>query len=110
MSHNRYLLDRTVSRIIEISRGKATEFSGNYSAWRMERLRRAVSGEMAWRSDRKKLDRLEEVVRRFEEIARAHPDPKWGKRLHARKTQLEKAEANAAVRPARTRRGAEHQV
>jgi ATP-binding cassette subfamily F protein 3 len=93
VSHNRYLLDRTVSHIIEISRGKATEFSGNYSSWRMEKLRRAVSGEMTWRADRKKLDRLEE-------IARAHPDPKWGKRLRARKTQLEKAEANAAERPA----------
>jgi ATP-binding cassette subfamily F protein 3 len=100
VSHNRYLLDRTVSRVIEISRGQATEFSGNYSVWRMEKLRRAVSGEMAWRAGRKKLDRLEEVVRRFEEIARTHPDPKWGKRLRARKTQLEKAETNAAERPA----------
>ena len=99
VSHNRYLLDRAVSRVVEIERGKAIEFTGNYSAYRMERLRRTVAGEMAWRADQKKIERLEEVVKRFEAIARVNPDPGWGRRLRARRTHLEKTKESAAERP-----------
>ena len=99
VSHNRYLLDRTVTRIIELENGVTTDYSGNYSAYRLERLRRTVSGEMAYRADRKKLERLEQLVKRFEQIARAHPDPAWGRRLHSRRTQLAKAEKNAQDKP-----------
>jgi ATP-binding cassette subfamily F protein 3 len=99
VSHNRYLLDRTVSRVIEIEGGKAVSYTGNYSAYRIERLRKAVAGGMAYRADMKKIERLEELVKRFEIIARAHPDPKWGRRLRARKTQLEKTRENARDKP-----------
>lgn len=100
VSHNRYLLDRAVSRIVELDAGKATGFAGNYSAWRVDRLRRSVAGDMARKADQKKLERLEETVRRFAEIARAHPDPAWGRRLRARRTQLEKSREWAAGRDA----------
>ncbi len=105
VSHNRYLLDRTVTRIVELDRGKAAEFTGNYSEWRVEKLRGAVSGEMAWKSDQKKIERLEALVRRFREIARTHPDPAWGRRLRSRVTQLEKTKERAAERPETERRG-----
>jgi len=99
VSHNRYLLDRTVSRIVELERGSVFAWSGNYSAYRMERLRRTVSGEMAFRADRKKIERLEELVKRFEQIARSNPDPAWGRRLRARRTHLEKTREGAAEKP-----------
>ncbi len=99
VSHNRYLLDRVASRIVEVDCGSATGYSGNYSAYRLERLRTAVSGEMAWKADEKKIARLEEVVRRFEEIARRTADPAWGRRLRARRTHLEKTKEGAARRP-----------
>lgn len=99
VSHNRYLLDRVASRIVEVDSGSATGYSGNYSAYRLERLRTAVSGEMAWKADEKKIARLEEVVRRFEEIARRTADPAWGRRLRARRTHLEKTKEGAARRP-----------
>ncbi len=99
VSHNRYLLDRVANRIVEVEDGVATEYAGNYSAYRLERLRTAVSGEMAWKADEKKIARLEEVVRRFEEIARRTADPAWGRRLRARRTHLEKTRETAARRP-----------
>ncbi len=99
VSHNRYLLDRTVSRVIELEKGVATAYKGNYSAYRLERLRRTVSGEMAFRADQKKIERLEELVKRFEQIARSTADPAWGRRLHARRTHLEKTRAGAAEKP-----------
>ncbi len=99
VSHNRYLLDRTVTRVLELESGKIESYTGNYSAYRMERLRKAVAGEMDWKADQKRIARLEEVVKRFETIARAHPDPKWGRRLRARRTQLEKTRERSAEKP-----------
>lgn len=37
ISHDRYFLDRTVTRIIEILDGKAEFYSGNYSFYAIER-------------------------------------------------------------------------
>jgi ATP-binding cassette subfamily F protein 3 len=99
ISHNRYLMDRACGRIVEIENGRATSYTGNYSAYRIERLRNAVSGEMAWRADQKKIERLEALVKRFEEIARRTADPAWGKRLRARRTHLEKTKESAAEKP-----------
>ena len=36
VSHNRYLLDRVVGRILEIEDRKVTSYPGNYSAYRAE--------------------------------------------------------------------------
>ncbi|HCQ86248.1 MAG TPA: hypothetical protein DIV58_02230, partial [Spirochaetaceae bacterium] len=38
-------------------------------------------------------------MRRFAEIARARPDPAWGKRLRARRSQLARVKAEATERP-----------
>ena len=40
ISHDRYFLDRTISRAIEISAGKAEFYSGNYSYYVQEKQRR----------------------------------------------------------------------
>jgi len=40
ISHDRYFLDRTISRAIEISKGKAEFYSGNYSYYVVEKQRR----------------------------------------------------------------------
>ena len=99
ISHNRYLLDRICSRIIEIDGGKTRSFTGNYSAYRIEKLRSAVSGEMAFRADEKKIEQLEAVVKKFADIARRTADPAWGRRLRARRTHLEKTKEAAREKP-----------
>jgi ATP-binding cassette subfamily F protein 3 len=99
VSHNRYLLDRVCSAIIEVEGGKARRYNGNYSAYRLERLRTAVSGELSYKADQKKIAQLETVVARFADIARRTADPSWGRRLRARKTHLEKIKAMATEKP-----------
>ncbi|TFG81392.1 MAG: ABC-F family ATP-binding cassette domain-containing protein, partial [Spirochaetales bacterium] len=49
--------------------------------------------------DRKKVERLEALVRKFEQIARARPDPSWGKRLRAQRSRLARAKDDATNRP-----------
>ncbi len=100
VSHNRYLLDRTVGRIVELEAGRTASYAGGWSAYRMEKLRKSAAQGLDWQADRKKLERLEELVKRFEQIARSRPDPAWGRRLRARRTQLERAREEAVEKPA----------
>jgi ATP-binding cassette, subfamily F, member 3 len=99
VSHNRSLLDATVSRIVEIESGRASEYAGGYSAYKLEKLRRAAGQGKDWQADRKRVERLEALVRRFAEIAASRPDPSWGKRLRARRSQLERERERATERP-----------
>jgi len=100
VSHNRSLLDRTVTRIVELEVGRASDYAGGYSAYRIEKLARAAGQGRDWQADRKKIERLEALVKRFAEIAASRPDPAWGKRLRARRSQLEREKEAAADRPA----------
>jgi ATPase subunit of ABC transporter with duplicated ATPase domains len=99
VSHNRYLLDRTVSRILELENGVARSWAGGYSAFRLEKLKRAAGQGRDWQADRKKIERLEALVQRFAVIAASRADPAWGKRLRARRSQLEREKAMATKRP-----------
>jgi len=99
VSHNRTLLDRTVGRILDLDGGKVRGWAGNYSAHRLEKLKLACAQGLNFKADQKKLDRLEALVKRFREIATVTADPAWGKRLHARQTQLEKFRDQAAEAP-----------
>jgi ATP-binding cassette subfamily F protein 3 len=99
VSHNRWLLDRTVDRILELEGRHMDSWSGGYSAWRIEKLRKQAGQGRDWEADRRRVERLEALVRRFAEIARSRPDPAWGARLRARKSQLEREKAKAAERP-----------
>jgi ATP-binding cassette, subfamily F, member 3 len=99
VSHNRFLLDRCVDRVLELEDGRLTAYAGGYSAYRLEKLGRAAAQGREWQADRKRIERLEALVKRFAEIAHARPDPAWGKRLRARRTQLAREKASAADRP-----------
>ncbi|OHD15621.1 MAG: hypothetical protein A2Y38_08365 [Spirochaetes bacterium GWB1_59_5] len=99
VSHDRRMLDKVAETVLELEDGKVTRFSGNYSAYRLERLKQAAGQGQNWQADRKRIERLEALVRRFAEIARSRPDPSWGKRLRARRSQLARVKADATERP-----------
>ena len=99
VSHNRYLLDRVADTILELESGSVSTYKGNYSRYRLEKLRRLTSAQADYAANQKKLARLEGVVARFAEFAKSTADPAWGRRLRARRTQLEHARREAVDRP-----------
>ena len=99
VSHNRYLLDRVASGILELENGRVTRYAGNYSAYRAQRLRGLLSQQSDYIANQKRLDRLEALVKRFEQIARVNSDPAWGRRLRARRSQLEREKRQAVEKP-----------
>lgn len=99
VSHNRYLLDRVTTRILHLHHGRVEAHAGNYSAFRANTLRQKLAQQADYVANQKRLAQLEELVRRFADIARSRPDPAWGKRLRARRSQLEREKAQAVELP-----------
>ena len=62
ISHDRYFLDRTVSRIIEIQDGKAELYSGNYSFYAIEKERRYQERMKQYLKEQSKIQQLEKAA------------------------------------------------
>ena len=99
VSHNRHLLDRVVSGVLPLEDGRVRYYEGGYSTYRATMLRELISQQSDYIANQKRLAQLEALVKRLEQIARAHPDPKAGKRLRARKSQLAREKNQAVPKP-----------
>ena len=62
ISHDRYFLDRTVTRIIEIADGKAAFYSGNYSFYAVEKERRYQERMKQYLKEQAKIRQLEKAA------------------------------------------------
>ena len=65
ISHDRYFLDRVVERIIEISRGKAEFYSGNYTFYLQEKQERFNRRLKQYEQEQAKLKQLGFTVERM---------------------------------------------
>ena len=59
ISHDRYFLDRIVTRVIEIQDGKAEFYSGNYSFYAVEKERRYQERMKQYLKEQAKIEQLE---------------------------------------------------
>ncbi len=66
ISHNRYLLDRVVGRVLEIEDRQVAAYPGNYSAYRAAKLRNLIKQKAAYDDQQKEIRRMEEMIERFE--------------------------------------------
>jgi ATP-binding cassette, subfamily F, member 3 len=66
VSHDRYLLDDTVNRIVELDRGRTAEWPGNYSAYAVAKELALQRQQQQWVTQQKEIARLEAAIKRFE--------------------------------------------
>ncbi|HEX2638916.1 MAG TPA: ABC-F family ATP-binding cassette domain-containing protein, partial [Pyrinomonadaceae bacterium] len=64
ISHDRYFLDRTTNRIIEIENGKAVNYKGNYSEFLTEREFRREQQQREYENQRAMIAKTQEFIRR----------------------------------------------
>ena len=67
ISHDRYFLDKTISRAIEISSGKAEFYSGNYSFYALEKQRRFEEQLGKYERERAEAKRLNDAADRLKQ-------------------------------------------
>jgi ATP-binding cassette subfamily F protein 3 len=65
VSHDRYFLDRMISRTVELERGQLVEYSGNYSYYLGEKDRRFAAAQTAYERQQRELKRQQEFIDRF---------------------------------------------
>lgn len=65
ISHDRYFLDRAVTRIIEIADGKAEFYSGNYSFYAVEKERRFQERMKQYEKEQAKIEQLTEAAEKL---------------------------------------------
>ena len=69
VSHDRYLLDETVSEIAELDHGRVRMWPGNYSAYATARELELQRQQQQYVTQQKEIARLEEAIRRFRQWA-----------------------------------------
>ena len=92
ISHDRYFLDRTCRRIVELENGRAASYTGNYSTYLIEREERREAQQRAYENQQHLIAKTEEFIRR--NIAGQKT-----KQAKSRRKMLEKLERVESVRP-----------
>ncbi len=65
VSHDRYFLDRVVTRIVEIDRGHSEEFTGGFSAYRIEKDKRTAERQRHYDLMAARLEKEKEYINRM---------------------------------------------
>jgi ATP-binding cassette subfamily F protein 3 len=99
VSHNRYLLDRVCTHILELDNKTIQTYSGNYSQYRLDKIKNLAAQQASYANDQKRIARLERLVKYLTLLASAKPDPSTGARLKARKSHLRMAKDDATEKP-----------
>jgi ATP-binding cassette subfamily F protein 3 len=92
VSHDRYLLDETVSEIAELSGGKIRVWPGNYSAYTLSRELELQRQRQVYVTQQKEIARLEEAIRRFKDWANRVPDERHIKQARNKQRQIDRME------------------
>lgn len=85
ISHDRYFLDRTTDRIIEIDRGLAVSYKGNYSAFLEER-------ELRREQQQREYDNQQSLINKTQEFIRRNLEGQKTKQAKSRRNMLERME------------------
>src|SRR5215213_5670433 len=89
VSHDRYFLDRMISRTVELERGKLVEFAGNYSYFLSEKERRFNAAQTAYERQQRELKRQQGFIDRFRAKATKETQVKSREKALARIERVE---------------------
>src|SRR5579862_7721169 len=86
ISHDRYFLDITVNRTVELWNKRAYFYSGNYDKYLVQKAERKTQLEAAYKNQRERIEQLEAFINRFRYQATK------AKQVQSRIKELEKIE------------------
>jgi ATP-binding cassette subfamily F protein 3 len=90
VSHDRYLLDETVTAIAELDGGRIRVWPGTYSNYAVARELELVRQRQQYVTQQKEIARLEEMIRRFKDLAHRTEDPRYIKRARNKQRQIDR--------------------
>ena len=90
VSHDRYLLDETVTEIAELEGGKTKSWPGNYSAYALARELVLKRQQQLYVTQQKEIARLEEAVLRFQQWAHNTENQRHARQAKVKQRQIER--------------------
>lgn len=90
VSHDRYFLDRVVTRIVEMSYDKLAVFHGNYSWYVVEKERRFLIDMKFYLNQQKQVKRVEDQIKRYRVWGTMRDSEKMFKKAKELEKRLEK--------------------
>ena len=88
VSHDRYFLDKVVSKVVEIDHGNVRMFQGNYSAYAQKKAQIRDAEYKAWLNQQQEIKHQEEVIAKLKSFNRE----KSIRRAESREKMLDKME------------------
>jgi len=92
VSHDRYLLDRTVELMAEVEDRRLTVYRGNYSVYAVEKQLRLLRQQQRYEAQQKEIARIEAAIARFEGWASVVDDERHARQARSRRKMLERME------------------
>lgn len=90
ISHDRYFLDRVVTKIVEIEDGETSFYNGNYSYYVKEKQRRVFEAFEAFKDQQKKIKAMEKAIKQLRQWAIQADNEKFFKRAESMQKRLDK--------------------
>jgi ATP-binding cassette subfamily F protein 3 len=90
ISHDRYFLDRTAERIVEIENGRAVSYKGNYSKYLIER-------ELRREQQQREYENQQAMIAKTQDFIRRNLEGQKTKQAKSRRNMLERMERLDAV-------------
>ena len=90
VSHDRYLLDKTVERIAEVEDLRLTIYQGNYSVYAVEKQLRLLRQQQRYGAQQKEIARIEAAIARFEHWASIVVSERHARQARSRRKMLER--------------------
>ena len=98
ISHDRYFLDRTIQRVVEIRDGRADFYAGNYSFYAVEKEKRYLEQLRQFKKEQAEIRRLTETARMMHQ----HNTEHLNKRAFSNEKRIARLQGTA--RPTRDRK------
>lgn len=92
ISHDRYFLDRVVNKIVEVERGIAKSYEGNYSSYVKDKDQLYLEELKRYENQQKKIKAMEESIKRMKDWADRGDNEKMFQRAFSMEKRLEKME------------------
>jgi ATP-binding cassette, subfamily F, member 3 len=89
VSHDRYLLDEIVSKIVEVDSGRLTIYEGNYSAYATQRQLVLLKQQQDFVAQQKEIQALEEAIARFRQWAHQVVDERHIKQARSKQRLID---------------------
>ena len=90
VSHDRYMLDETVTEIAELEGGKIELWPGNYSAYALSRELKLKRQQQLYVTQQKEIARLEAAILRFQQWAHNTENQRHARQATVKQRQIER--------------------